>query len=161
MLRLFAWAAAVLAVLLLSLGYTIATGGGQPDATPTPPEASGSVAPSGSAAASVEPTPTATVAPTPGAPLGTIEIHGHESPTFGFEPSAVTVSASGWYTVTFVNDGAIPHNLTFADGTVIAANGGETATGTVFLPGAGLDFICSIPGHADAGMKGSVTISGS
>ncbi len=31
------------------------------------------------------------------------------------------------------------------------------ATGTVTVPAAGITFICSIPGHADAGMKGSVS----
>jgi nitrite reductase (NO-forming) len=50
--------------------------------------------------------------------------------------------------------------LTFADGTKIAANAGETTTGTVNVPAAGITFICSIPGHADAGMKGAVTVSG-
>ena len=50
--------------------------------------------------------------------------------------------------------------MTFADGTRISAAGGETATGTVTVPAGGLAFICSIPGHADAGMKGEVTVGG-
>ena len=39
-----------------------------------------------------------------------------------------TSSAPGTYTVTFVNDGGTYHDLTFADGTVIGAEGHESAT---------------------------------
>ena len=35
-----------------------------------------------------------------------------------------------------------------------AADAGKTATGTVNVPAAGLTFLCSIPGHAAAGMTG-------
>lgn len=162
MLRLFAWAAAVLAVLLLSLGYTIVTGGGQPDATPTP-GASGSPEASPTGSTPVEPTPT--VGPTPSTTPAasssgsttSFEIRGHE---FAFDPSAITVSAAGSYTVTFANDGTIPHNVTFADGTTVSAQPGETATVVVNVPAGGIDFICSLPGHADAGMTGSVTVGG-
>ncbi len=72
----------------------------------------------------------------------------------GFKPNAITVAAAGSYDVTFKNTGSIPHDLTFADGTKLAANAGETVTGKVAVPAAGITFICSIPGHAEAGMKG-------
>jgi len=71
-----------------------------------------------------------------------------------------SVSAAGTYQVEFHNSGSTLHDLTFADGTKIAAEGGKTTTGTVTIPAAGLGFICSIPGHADAGMKGQVTVAG-
>jgi uncharacterized cupredoxin-like copper-binding protein len=96
--------------------------------------------------------PSATVA---AGPVGTIEIHAFD---LGFKPADVNVATAGEYTVTFVNDGGILHNLTFADGTVLTADGGKTATGTVTVPAAGLSFLCSIPGHADAGMRGAVSI---
>ena len=79
----------------------------------------------------------------------------------GFEPTAVEVEQAGRYTVTFVNDGAILHDITFADGTVMAAEPGQTATGEVVVPAEGLGYICSIPGHADGGMEGAVTVTGS
>ena len=69
----------------------------------------------------------------------------------------MTVPAAGTYEVEFKNTGVAPHDVTFADGTKIAANGGETATGTVAVPEAGLTFLCSIPGHAAGGMEGEVT----
>ena len=58
------------------------------------------------------------------------------------------------------NTGSTLHDVTFADGTKLSAEGGKTATGTVTIPAAGLTFLCSIPGHADAGMKGEVMVAG-
>jgi len=78
----------------------------------------------------------------------------------GFTPTAVQVKAPGSYPVTFTNTGSTLHDVTFADGTTLTAEAGKTATGSVTVPAEGLAFICSIPGHADAGMKGQVTVSG-
>jgi nitrite reductase (NO-forming) len=78
----------------------------------------------------------------------------------GFKPSMPTVPAAGTYQVEFKNTGSTLHDVTFADGTKISAEGGTSATGTVTVPAAGLAFMCSIPGHADAGMKGEVMVSG-
>ena len=86
---------------------------------------------------------------------GTIEIHAFD---LGFRPAQVSVAAAGTYPVRFVNDGAMQHNVTFADGTKIVADGGQTATGTVTVPTGGIAFICDIPGHAQAGMKGAIAV---
>jgi uncharacterized cupredoxin-like copper-binding protein len=88
-------------------------------------------------------------------PIGTIEVHAFD---VGFKPADVTVAAPGEYAVTFVNDGGVLHDLTFADGTVLRAESGKQATGTVTIPAEGLTFICSVPGHADAGMHGAVSV---
>jgi nitrite reductase (NO-forming) len=88
---------------------------------------------------------------------GDIEIHAFD---LGFEPASVTVPAAGPATVTFVNDGATTHDITFADGTKLVAEAGQTATGEVDIPDSGLTFLCSIPGHAAAGMTGSVSVEG-
>jgi FtsP/CotA-like multicopper oxidase with cupredoxin domain len=77
----------------------------------------------------------------------------------GFEPAMVHIPAPGTYTVTFVNDGGTFHDVTFADGTVIGADGHETATGEVTIPAEGMGFICSVPGHSDAGMAGEVMVA--
>ena len=71
----------------------------------------------------------------------------------------LSVPAAGTYEVEFKNTGSALHDVTFADGTKITAEGGKTATGKVSVPAAGLGFICSIPGHADAGMKGEVMVA--
>jgi len=90
--------------------------------------------------------------------LGTLEVHAVD---LGFEPSALSVAKAGTYEVLFKNQGALPHNITFADGTVGSANAGEAVTVKVNVPASGLSFLCSIPGHADAGMKGAITVAGS
>jgi uncharacterized cupredoxin-like copper-binding protein len=92
----------------------------------------------------------------PSGPVGTIEVRAFD---LGFEPSMVHVDAPGTYTVTFTNDGGVLHDLTFADSTTISAEAHTVATGQVTIPGTGLTFICSIPGHADAGMRGEVMVS--
>jgi FtsP/CotA-like multicopper oxidase with cupredoxin domain len=87
----------------------------------------------------------------------TIEIRAFD---LGFEPAMVHVAAPGRYTVRLVNDGGTLHDVTFVDGTKIEAAAHTTATGEVEIPATGLGFICSVPGHADGGMRGEVMISG-
>ncbi len=90
-------------------------------------------------------------------PIGEITITAFD---LGFEPAMAHVSSPGTYSVTFVNDGGTYHDLTFADGTVIGAEAHESATGEVTIPADGITFICSVPGHADAGMTGDVMVAG-
>ncbi len=71
----------------------------------------------------------------------------------------VDVPEPGTYTVTFVNDGGVAHDVTFSDGTKIAAEAHATATGEVTVPAEGMTFICSVPGHSDAGMTGEVMVA--
>jgi nitrite reductase (NO-forming) len=115
---------------------------------------------SGTAAGSSPTTPgtNAGAVASPAAAVGTIKISAFD---LGFKPASVEVDAAGSYAVEFQNTGAAPHDLTFADGTKIAADPGKSASGTVAVPAAGLTFICSIPGHAAAGMKGMVMVKGS
>ncbi|HUG47434.1 MAG TPA: multicopper oxidase domain-containing protein [Candidatus Limnocylindria bacterium] len=89
--------------------------------------------------------------------MGRLEFRGFD---LGFEPADMSVDAPGRYEVVLINDGAIPHDIAFPDGTVIYAAGGETASGEVTIPAEGLEFICSIPGHADAGMTGAISVEG-
>jgi manganese oxidase len=77
----------------------------------------------------------------------------------GFEPAMVHVAAPGTYAVTFANDGGTLHDLTFADGTKVEAAPHTTSSGRVTVPPGGLTFICSVPGHADAGMRGAVMVA--
>jgi nitrite reductase (NO-forming) len=78
----------------------------------------------------------------------------------GFKPTALTVDQPGRYTIKLVNDGVIPHDIKFPDGTKVVANAGETKTVDVDVPTEGLIFICSIPGHEQAGMKGTIKVNG-
>jgi nitrite reductase (NO-forming) len=90
--------------------------------------------------------------------LGVIEVTAKD---LLFEPAALTVDEPGRYEVKLVNDGALPHDIVFSDGTASEiANGGETVTVTVDVPAEGLTFICSVPGHEAAGMKGAISVAG-
>jgi nitrite reductase (NO-forming) len=99
----------------------------------------------------------ATAVPGAGGPVtGNIMVEAFD---LGFTPSAIEVAAAGTYNVTLNNTGQIAHDITFASGQTIHAEPGEAASGAVDIPSAGLDFICSIPGHVDAGMKGAVRVA--
>ncbi|MBV8715938.1 MAG: multicopper oxidase domain-containing protein, partial [Chloroflexi bacterium] len=79
---------------------------------------------------------------------------------FKFGPSNVQVPVGQKITFTLHNTGTIDHDLTI-QGTPfsIAAKPGQTTTGefTFDKPGT-FDFYCSIAGHKEAGMKGSLTV---
>lgn len=89
--------------------------------------------------------------------IDTLEIRGFD---MGFEPAEISVPQPGRYAVTLINDGFLPHDITFPDGVQIVAAAGETATGEVEIPAGGLSFICAVPGHADAGMVGKISVAG-
>jgi nitrite reductase (NO-forming) len=95
---------------------------------------------------------------TQGAAAGSLEIRGID---IGFQPANLHVEKPGSYSISFTNDGAIPHDVTFPDGTKLVANAKETKTAEVEVPASGLSFICSVPGHAEAGMKGAISVGGS
>ena len=88
---------------------------------------------------------------------GVLEINAFD---LGFTPASLEVPAAGTYEVRLVNTGAVPHDVAFPTGEKISAGPGETASGTVAIPAAGTTFLCSIPGHAQAGMTGDVKVAG-
>ena len=79
---------------------------------------------------------------------------------FAIEPSAITVPAGGSLTVT--NDGSVPHNLAIADTDVstpdLAAGESSELDLSSLEPGS-YEILCLIPGHADSGMTGSLTVT--
>jgi nitrite reductase (NO-forming) len=95
--------------------------------------------------------------PANGEVAGSIEVRGFD---LGFDPATVEVPAPGVYQLTFQNDGAIFHDIVFDDGTILEADPGMTVDGEVAIPAGGQEFICSVPGHAQAGMVGRVVVAG-
>jgi nitrite reductase (NO-forming) len=133
--RLFVFGAAVTSVILLSLIYAILVAGGS----------------GGSAYGSPGPS-------TPGGEvLGEITISAFD---LGFEPSTVDIDEPGTYTVLFTNDGAVVHDITFEGQPTQVAQPGEMVMFYVTIPEGGTTFLCSVPGHADGGMTGAVTVAG-
>ena len=157
MKRTQAWTglAIVLAVSLAGCGGTAASQWTYAPAPSAGVAAQPSTAP-GSQAPAASASPAASQAPS-GDVLGTLEVTGVD---LGFKPSELLVDAVGAYEVKLVNTGSIVHDMTFPDGTKIQAQAGETASAVVQVPAEGLSFLCSIPGHADAGMKGTISVKG-
>jgi uncharacterized cupredoxin-like copper-binding protein len=79
-----------------------------------------------------------------------------------FEPTAVTLEAGRPVRLTLRNEGKIPHDFTLTQGvprpiTLVAAAGeSASASFTLARPGT-YQFVCAQPGHAQAGMRGTIT----
>jgi nitrite reductase (NO-forming) len=86
------------------------------------------------------------------APGDTIEF---VAQNMAFSPTEVVVEP-GTYTGVLVNDDALVHDITFEDGLKVVADPGERVEFELTVPEDGLSFLCSVPGHADAGMTGAV-----
>lgn len=87
-----------------------------------------------------------------------INVYGTE---FAFNPSTMTVSKDQSVQITFRNDGKYPHNLTIPDLNVKTntIQPGQTDTITFTPTKVGqFGFLCTVPGHADKGMKGTLTV---
>lgn len=89
--------------------------------------------------------------------LETLEIRAVD---LAYQPNALTVAKPGRYVVKLLNTGQMPHDITFPDGAKISARAGAIAVGEVEVPRAGIGFICSMPGHFHAGMKGEIRVAG-
>ncbi len=105
-----------------------------------------------------QPQPVQQQAQPAGPVLGTLEIHGVD---IGYKPTNLHVDKPGRYTVKFINDGAIVHDIVFPGGVRILANAGETKSADVDIPENGIGFLCTFPGHAEGGMKGTISVAGS
>lgn len=109
-------------------------------------------------AASPESTPEETQAtPVEAGQSGTVAVSMHE---FAFEPNQITIPANTAVQATFTNTGQLPHNFT-CDGLGLKTQDvapGNSESLTINAAAGTYDFICSIPGHADAGMVGKLTV---
>jgi plastocyanin len=78
-----------------------------------------------------------------------------------FDTTALTAHA-GKVTIALTNGSAIPHNIALkgqgidVKGPVVSSGGRSTVTATL-EPGT-YTFYCSVPGHAEAGMHGTLTV---
>lgn len=78
-----------------------------------------------------------------------------------FDPTTVEVTAGEPVNLRLVNTGDAFHDLTVpAADVVLAAEPGEETAGSVEFPEAGrYEFYCSVPGHAQGGMRGTIVVT--
>lgn len=84
------------------------------------------------------------------------------STEFGFSPSSTTGTVGESINVVLVNDGNVTHDWSIPDlGVRIVANPGQQASAGFTLDAAGsYRVLCSIPGHVEAGMIGTLEVTG-
>lgn len=98
---------------------------------------------------------------TPGAAAGgatTVEISMID---LAFEPADVSIPAGVDVTVNATNNGVLPHNWAVAEPslTTETIQGGQVSSVVVNLPAGTYDLLCTVPGHASAGMVGVLTVA--
>jgi len=93
---------------------------------------------------------------------GAIAIEANPEGNLAFEEKEVSAKA-GKDTIDFTNQSSVPHNVTIEDSA--GENIGETETlaegsssATVDLKPGTYTFYCSVPGHREAGMEGTLTV---
>ena len=80
-----------------------------------------------------------------------------EASEFAFEPESVTIASNTDVELTLDNVGAVEHDWAVEELDInIHADPGETTTETVNVPAGTYEVICTIPGHAEAGMVGTL-----
>jgi uncharacterized cupredoxin-like copper-binding protein len=76
-----------------------------------------------------------------------------------FEPAELGIPAGTDVPLRFVNDGALPHNFTIDEPAVFSGDldPGTSSEVVVNVPAGEYEYYCSIPGHRQAGMVGTLT----
>jgi uncharacterized cupredoxin-like copper-binding protein len=98
--------------------------------------------------------PTAAAAAPPPASATTVAVTASE---FKFLLSKATV-ARGEVVFAIVNKGKLAHNFSIAGKTTALVSPGKTTSLTVRLVAGSFPYLCTVPGHAGAGMKGTLTV---
>lgn len=85
-----------------------------------------------------------------------------EAGEFFFRPSTVRIHDGRPVNLVLDNEGRMLHTLTVPDADFeLRADGGEQAIGAFDPPEPGrYEVVCTIPGHAEAGMRGTIEVSG-
>src|SRR5215218_4593001 len=77
-----------------------------------------------------------------------------------FEPKELTIPANTDVTMNVRNEGAAPHNFSIdALGISVDIAAGESKQVVINAPGGEYEFYCNVPGHKEAGMVGTLTVS--
>jgi uncharacterized cupredoxin-like copper-binding protein len=121
------------------------------------PASAEAACPPAGAAATDQSSTTPGPGPSETAPITVVTIEARE---FGFSPAAVTIPASGATRIVVKDAGRIVHNFTIdALGVQVVVPPGGSGEVTLVDPAPGTyQFHCSISGHKEAGMVGTITV---
>jgi nitrite reductase (NO-forming) len=77
-----------------------------------------------------------------------------------FEPTELTIPANADVTINLTNGGVLPHAFEVTDRDISSDEiaGGGSGSVVVNLPPGEYPFICPVPGHAEAGMVGTLIV---
>lgn len=80
---------------------------------------------------------------------------------FAFAPNRIEVGRNEAVNVAFENKGSVYHTLTVVGtGFDIGASPGERVAGSLSIAAPGTyEIVCAVPGHTEAGMKGTLTVT--
>ena len=87
-----------------------------------------------------------------------VSITGNDS--LEFDKTELDVVADEEITVSLTSDGSVAHDFVIEDLDdlrVVEAGSGQTATGTVTLEAGTYTYYCSVVGHRQGGMEGTIT----
>lgn len=133
---------AVMPFAAIGLGRVLAQDESTPESTP---------------AGSPEASPGASPAATPAAGGEEITVTGVD---IAFEEEELTIPADTDVTITLVNEGVLPHDFVIEDTDYATEviDGGQQDEITVNLEAGEYVYYCSVPGHRQAGMEGTLTV---
>jgi len=107
---------------------------------------------------------TAASAPAAKAPAGTVDLAADPNGQLMFDTSTLSVKPkAGKVTIDFTNASPLPHNVAVAQGSKVLGStptftGGSKTLVLKLKPGT-YTYYCTVPGHRQAGMQGTLTVS--
>jgi plastocyanin len=165
-------------LVLVAIAMAVVTAGGEGKAqasaqTPTTQEATEARPPSsqptattGAPSAPSQPTATTGTPPPPSSPAAgpptKLALAADPGAQLAFDKKALTAKA-GTVTISFTNGSPIEHDVTVAKGASVVGKTptflGGSKTLTLTLKAGTYTFYCSVPGHRQAGMEGTLTVT--
>ncbi|MCA1690282.1 MAG: hypothetical protein LC720_07610 [Actinobacteria bacterium] len=106
--------------------------------------------------------PAAAPAPAPKLPPGQLALDADPAGTLKFTQASLAAKA-GKLTIAFTNASPVPHNVAVAKGAQVLGmtptfQGGGTKDLALNLPAGSYTYYCTVPGHREAGMQGTLTV---
>lgn len=100
--------------------------------------------------------------PAPPAPTGSLALAADPTGVLKFDQASLSAKA-GKVTIAFSNASPVPHNLAVAKGAAVLGTtptfqGGGTKDLVLTLAAGSYMIYCSVPGHREAGMQGTLTV---